>query len=146
MATNFDNILSKYQYWFRKGFGSQQCVIVFVEKWNKIKIEEADFSKVYDCLLHNLHIAKLLRYGYGFDMLSLKWIYTYLSRKKNRVKSDSYNSWKKILFDIPQGSILGQLLFNIFICDLFLFKNDMLCCWWYFLCDVIKNKSGYWKT
>ena len=146
MATNFDNILSKNQYWFRKGFGSQQCVIVFVEKWKKIKMEEEDFSKVFDCLLHNFLIAKLLRYGYGFDMLSIIWIYTYLSRRKNRVKSDNYSSWKKILFEILQGSILGQLLFNGFICHLFLFKNDMLCCWWYFLCDVIKNKSDYWKT
>ena len=38
----------------------------------KIKIEEADFSKVFDCLLNNLHISKLLRYGYGFDMLPIK--------------------------------------------------------------------------
>ena len=52
-------------------------------------------------------------------------IYSYLSNRKQRVKiNDSYSSWGKILFRVPQGSILGTLPFNIFICGMFFFLED----------------------
>ena len=58
---------------------------------------------------------------YGFD---LALIYTYLGGRKQRVKiNDKYSSWEEILFGVPQGSIIGLLLLNIFIWDLFLFTN-----------------------
>ena len=77
-----------------------------------------DLSKVFDCLPHELLMAKL--HAYGFDKTSLVLIYNYLSNRKQIVKiNDSYSFWSTTLFGVQQGSILGPLLFNAFICDMF---------------------------
>ena len=77
-------------------------------------------SKAFDCLSHELLIAKLD--AYGFDENALILVNSYLSNRKQRVKiNNKYSSWSEILFGVPQGSILAPLLFKIFICDMFYF-------------------------
>ena len=84
-----------------------------------------DLSRAFDCLPHELLIAKLD--AYGFDKSSLKLIHSYLSNRKQRVKiNDRYSSWSEILFGVPQGSILGPLLFNIFLCDMITFLRNLI--------------------
>ena len=76
-------------------------------------------SKAYDCLPHDLLIAKLETYG--LDNGSLNLLLDYLTFRKQKTKVDStYSKWSNIRRGIAQGSILGPLLFNIFINDIFM--------------------------
>ena len=80
-----------------------------------------DLSQAFNCLPHELLIAKLDTHG--FDKKSLTLINNYLSNRK-QLTNDSFSSWSEVLFGVLQGSILGPLLFNIFICDMFYFMVD----------------------
>ena len=77
-----------------------------------------DLSKAYDCLPHDLLIAKLETYG--LDTASLSLLKNYLANRKQRTKvGSSYSDWFEFLRRIPQGSVLGPLIFNISINDIF---------------------------
>ena len=83
-----------------------------------------DLSKAFDCLPHDVLIAKL--HAYAIKKGSLNLLFSYLKNRKQRVRlNNTYKEWIEILFGVPQGSILDPLLFNTFSCNLFLSLHDI---------------------
>ena len=125
-----DKLLSPYLSAYRKHYSTHHVLIRLLEEWRKalddgylVGAMLMDLSKAFDCIPHDLLIAKLQ--AYGFKNESLIHIYSYLKGRRQCVKINNiYSKFLTILAGIPQGSILGPILFNIFINDFYYFMEN----------------------
>ena len=130
LAPFIDTCLSKFISAYRKHYGSSHVLMRLIESW-KANLDNnkfvgavlMDLSKAFDCVPHDLLIAKLHAYGLTLD--TLVYFYSYLKRRKQSVKINNiFSTFLTLLSGVPQGSILGPIFLNIFLNDLLLFIEN----------------------
>ena len=120
-----NNITNNNQYGFRKFRSTESALVHFnndvvraLDNNNYLVAVFLDFSKAFDTVVHSILLDKL-KY-YGIEDVSLSWFTSYLTCRKQCVVIDRnfYSDFKDITYSVPQGSILGPTLFNLYINDL----------------------------
>ena len=126
----FNHIFAALRSAFRKGYSCQSTFLNMIEHF-KCAIDTGEYiacismgiSKALDCLPHCLTICKLHAYGLSRNACTL--IGSYLYQRNQRVKIRNIKSeWKEMSKGVHQGLILGPLIFNIFMNDLFYFVKS----------------------
>ena len=113
----FGTVFSKFQWGFQKGYSTQDCLLTMVENYKKALDQGneygsllTDLSKVFDCLQHDVIVAKL--HVYSFSIESLKLINSYLTERTQRVKgNDQFSPWLDIVVGVPQGLYWVEICF-----------------------------------
>ena len=115
---------------YRKNYNTQHVLLRLLEEWkehldnNKTVGEiSMDLSKAFDCVPHDLLLAKLA--AYGIDDNLILYIHSYLSNRKQCVCINNIlNEFNKVISGVPQGSIVEPILFNCFFNDFYYFIKN----------------------
>jgi hypothetical protein len=121
----FHNILPKYQSGFRKGYSTTTALIKVIDDIRKSADKRMvnillllDMSKAFDCVHHTLLIKKLRHINFSSSVVN--WFKSYLHDRCTRVfvNNDVKSDWSALETGVPQGSVLGPLLFALYLFDM----------------------------
>ena len=134
MYSFVERFLSPHLCGFRRGYSTQHAQLKLVEDCRKALDKKGcagavmmDLSKAFDCLHHELLLAKL--HTYGFSRAPLDLIHNYLTNRKQRVNvNGSFSTCSDVGQGVLQGSVSGPFLFDIYINDMFMGLIDTEVC------------------
>lgn len=130
ITLSINQLMSKFRCGFRKNYAAQYCLLAMSEQW-KSEIDEGkvigalltDLSNFFDCLTHEIMIAKLS--AHRFSLFARRLVQNHLPKRQQRTKiNESYSSSEEILFNVPQGLILDPVFFSTFVSGFFLTVKD----------------------
>ena len=140
VSTFMEDKMSVHMAAYRKRYSCSNVLFRCVENWKyaldnneSVACILMDLSKAFDSIPHALLIAKLRAYNFSIDSCEL--MRSYLTNRKQRVKLEpARSSWQTLQRGVPQGSLTGPLLFNVFLndlviqlaekCDIFNYADD----------------------